>query len=223
MVREIDLKEVSDGRLYTANDMVKLGCNDCAGCSQCCRMVGDTIILDPYDMYQLEQILPMGLEEMMEDRIELRMVDGIVQPNLRIRTDGRGCTFLSEEGRCTIHLHRPGFCRMFPLGRIYEGEDFRYFLQVKECPYPGKSKVKIKKWLGIPELSRYEEYVRKWHFFLKEAQRVIGGMENQDMVKSFVMYLLEQFYVNRYDTEKDFYVQFEERLQKAEKVAAAYR
>ena len=31
--RDIDLKEISDGRLYTANDMVKIDCNDCAGCS----------------------------------------------------------------------------------------------------------------------------------------------------------------------------------------------
>lgn len=28
MKREIDLNEISDGRLYTVNDMVKIGCND---------------------------------------------------------------------------------------------------------------------------------------------------------------------------------------------------
>lgn len=53
MEREIDLREVSDGRLYTSADMVKLGCNDCSGCSECCRGVEDTIILDPYDISQL--------------------------------------------------------------------------------------------------------------------------------------------------------------------------
>ena len=29
MEREIDLKEISDGKLYEANDMVKAGCDDC--------------------------------------------------------------------------------------------------------------------------------------------------------------------------------------------------
>lgn len=223
MEREIDLKEVSDGKLYTANDMVKIGCNDCAGCSECCRMVGDTIILDPYDLYQLEQVLHTGFEAMMGNQIELQVVDGVVQPNLKVREDGQGCVFLNGESRCSIHQHRPGFCRMFPLGRIYEGESFRYFLQVHECPYPGKTKVKLKKWLGISELSRYEEYIKTWHFFLKGVQKIIRGMENQEMVKSFTMYLLNQFYVNQYNAEKDFYGQFEERMKNAKAVAAAYR
>lgn len=223
MEREIDLKEVSDGKLYTAGDMVKIGCNDCTGCSECCRMVGDTIILDPYDLYQLEQALHTGFEELMMDKIELRMVDGVVQPNLKIREKGQGCVFLSDEGRCTIHRYRPGFCRMFPMGRIYEGETFRYFLQVHECPYPGKTKVKLKKWMGIPELSRYEEYIKTWHFFLKQAQEIIRGMENQEMIKSFTMYLLNQFYVNQYDVKENFYSQFEERMEHAKEVAAAYR
>ena len=32
MEREIDLAEVSDGKLYGAEDLVKVGCGDCAGC-----------------------------------------------------------------------------------------------------------------------------------------------------------------------------------------------
>ena len=35
MLREIDLAEVSDGKLYTARDMVKAGCDDCRGCCDC--------------------------------------------------------------------------------------------------------------------------------------------------------------------------------------------
>ena len=38
MEREIDMKEVSDGRLYGPRDMVKADCGGCAGCSQCCEM-----------------------------------------------------------------------------------------------------------------------------------------------------------------------------------------
>ena len=39
--------------LYTSNDMVKVGCSDCAGCSACCHGMGETIVLDPYDIWQL--------------------------------------------------------------------------------------------------------------------------------------------------------------------------
>ncbi len=37
MLREVDIKEISDGRLYGVNDMVKADCGGCAGCSVCCR------------------------------------------------------------------------------------------------------------------------------------------------------------------------------------------
>ena len=53
MRREGTLEEISDGRLYTSNDMVRAGCGGCAGCSSCCRTVGNTIILDPYDIYNI--------------------------------------------------------------------------------------------------------------------------------------------------------------------------
>ncbi len=229
MEREIDLSEISDGKLYTANDMVKIGCNDCAGCSECCRIVGDTIILDPYDLYQLKQVSGMDFEELMKDKIELRVVDGIVQPNLKMRPDGEGCAFLSREGRCTIHNHRPGFCRMFPMGRIYQEDGFRYFLQVHECSYPNKSKIKLKKWLGIPELSKYEDYINRWHRFLKRVQEMIKKTENDTIIQNLNMYLLNQFYVKSYETigidggSSNFYTQFDERLEEAEKTVNMYQ
>ena len=36
MRREVTLEEISDGRLYEANDMVKADCQDCKGCFDCC-------------------------------------------------------------------------------------------------------------------------------------------------------------------------------------------
>lgn len=218
MEREIDLKEVSDGKLYGANDMVKIGCNDCAGCSACCRTVGNTIFLDPYDMYQLKLAANKDFEELLQDRIELQVVDGLIQPNLKMREDGGGCTFLSEEGRCTIHAYRPGFCRMFPMGRIYQEGGFRYFLQVHECGYPNKTKLKLKKWLGIPELPRYEAYINRWHDLLVRAKKIVRETENQEIVKNLNLYLLNEFYVSAYETgngAEDFYEQFERRLAEA--------
>ena len=229
MEREIDLKEISDGKLYTASDMVKIGCNDCAGCSECCRIVGNTIILDPYDLYQLKQVTGAGFEELMEDKIELRVVDGIIQPDLKMRADGKGCSFLSDEGRCTIHNHRPGFCRMFPMGRIYQENGFKYFLQVHECSYPNKSKIKLKKWLGIPELSRYEDYTFRWHSFLKHVQEIVKKTENDTIVKNLNMYILNLFYVKSYETVTadgslaDFYEQFEKRLEEADRMVKMYQ
>lgn len=224
MEREVDLSQISDGKLYTANDMVKISCNDCKGCSLCCHGMGNSIILDPYDFYQIEKGLGVSFEKLMENHIELNVVDGIIIPNLKMQGSEECCAFLSSEGRCSIHPFRPGFCRMFPMGRIYEENDFRYFLQINECPYPNKTKIKLKRWLEIPELGRYEAYVKIWHYFLKDVQGIIGETENEAIVKNINLYLLNQFYVKPYDSnEADFYVQFDTRMEEAKKMINAYR
>ena len=66
MIRNIDMKEISDGNLYTANDMVKADCQDCKGCSACCRGMGDSIVLDPYDVWQMSAGLGETFEELMK-------------------------------------------------------------------------------------------------------------------------------------------------------------
>ena len=53
MERNIDMKEVSDGRLYTSNDLVKADCGGCEGCSACCQGMGESIVLDPLDIHRL--------------------------------------------------------------------------------------------------------------------------------------------------------------------------
>ena len=53
MKRNVTLEEISDGNLYEANDMVKADCQDCAGCHDCCEGMGDSVVLDPMDVYRL--------------------------------------------------------------------------------------------------------------------------------------------------------------------------
>ena len=40
MKREIDMREISDGKLYGPNDLVKADCGDCHGCFACCQKNG---------------------------------------------------------------------------------------------------------------------------------------------------------------------------------------
>ncbi len=60
MKRNVTMAEISDGNLYIANDMVKADCRDCEGCSACCRNMGNSLQLDPYDIWQ--QIALKGLK-----------------------------------------------------------------------------------------------------------------------------------------------------------------
>lgn len=213
MLREIDLAEISDGKLYESNDMAKTGCNGCIGCCDCCRGMGNSIILDPYDIWCLTSHLSKSFEELLADFLELNVADGIILPNLRIVKETDQCVFLNKEGRCSIHTARPGLCRLFPLGRYYENHSFKYFLQIHECPKQNKSKIKIKKWLDTENLKQYERYITDWHYYLKERQETAMAAEDAETVKKLSMYILRRFYLTPYENDTDFYTQFYERME----------
>ena len=84
MERHIDMNEVSDGKLYGVNDMAKVGCDDCKGCFSCCQGMGNSIVLDPYDVYRLTTGLDCKFEELLVDKIDLQVVDGQILPNLKM-------------------------------------------------------------------------------------------------------------------------------------------
>lgn len=212
MKRYVDMNEISDGKRYTGNDMAKLGCNECEGCSECCHNVGESIILDPWDIYMLETNLKVGFEKLVGTYLELKVIDGTILPHM-ILDDKTGCHFLNEQGRCSIHAFRPGICRLFPLGRIYEEGSFSYFLQTQECKKERRTKVKISKWLGIPKLATYEKYVCQWHYLLKEIQERSAAMDERTL-KQWNMYILQSFFAMPYQ-EEDFYGQFASRYEKA--------
>ncbi len=211
MKRVVNLDEMTDGRLYTGNDMVKADCHGCNGCSSCCRGMGDSIVLDPYDVYNLSKATGKKISDMLYTEIGLSVKDGIILPHINMDKTGDSCGFLDENGRCKIHSYRPGICRLFPLGRLYEDGGFKYINQVNECPYSGKTKIKIKKWLGIPDLSSYESYVLSWHDFCIERSEKIKEF-SEDMQKKYCIEILKRFYLTPYDDLRNFYVQYEERV-----------
>ncbi len=210
MKRNIDLKEISDGRLYGSNDLVKADCGDCRGCFACCCGMGNSIILDPLDVHRLTTGLNQSFEALLASYLELNVVDGIILPNLKMQGSRECCAFLNEAGRCTIHAIRPGICRLFPLGRYYENGSFRYFLQTHECKKANRTKVKVKKWIDTLELGKYETFVNRWHYYLKDMETLIE--KQPEKAKEIDLQILQRFYLTPYGD--DFYTEFEQRMQK---------
>ncbi len=215
MLRDIDLSKISDGKLYTGSDMVKTDCRGCTGCFECCQGMGTSIILDPLDVFRLTVHLSKSFEQLLADTLELNVVDGIVLPNLKMAGEDEHCIFLGKDGRCTIHKVRPGFCRLFPLGRYYENHTFRYFLQIHECPKPDKTKIKIKKWMDVENFRQYEKFTADWHYYLKERQDAAMNFEGAELVKKLSMDILRRFYMQPYEQDADFYPQVYERMKMA--------
>ncbi|MCH5250202.1 MAG: YkgJ family cysteine cluster protein [Lachnospiraceae bacterium] len=208
-----------DAKLYTLNDMVRAGCNDCRGCSDCCRGMGESIVLDPYDIWQLENNLNTTFAGLMRDRIEFHVEDGLILPNLKMQETSDSCAFLDLNGRCGIHGFRPGLCRLFPLGRKYENNGLYYFLLEDACTQPAHTKLKVKKWLEITDGKRYEKFLVAWHDYRKKLKNYIAECSNKqncdELIKDINMKFLHTFYEKQYSSA-DFYVEFEERINEKE-------
>ena len=214
MKRNVDINEISDGRLYSSGDMVKADCHDCEGCSECCRGMGSSIILDPMDIWRIQKGIGKGFQALLEEgKIELNMADGMILPDLKMDTEREACPFLDSRGRCSIHARRPGLCRLFPLGRYYEENGFKYFIQIHECRKQDRGKIKIKKWLGIPNLKAYENYIMEWHAFLNQCENALETLSEEN-VRILEMYVLRRFYETAYMAadENGFYEEFSSRL-----------
>jgi Fe-S-cluster containining protein len=215
MKRKVLLEEISDGKLYEANDLVKTGCGGCEGCSACCRGMGNSVTLDPLDLFQMGRELKKNFAELLAEAVELTAAEGVIYPSLRMREEDDACVFLNEQGRCRIHPFRPGVCRLFPLGRYYAGDGIRYFLQLHECPRENRTKVKVKNWIDVPDLRSYEAFVQAWHEFLNGLEASIKENPDPEYAKNMNLYMLNTFYAVPFDEGADFYEQFKVRLEEA--------
>lgn len=213
MKRNVSLEEISDGRLYGYNDMVKADCHGCRGCFQCCTGMGNSIVLDPCDIWRLQVGTGKTLQQLLEEgKAELNVVDGCILPNLRMTGKDERCSFLDASGRCSIHESRPGICRLFPLGRYYQDGDFKYFLQVHECRENNRSKVKVSKWIDTPRQQEAHRFLCSWHELLGRIEKQVTGREDSDQAREWNLALLRIFYFQAYETEQDFYEQYQERV-----------
>lgn len=221
MLRDIEMAEISDGQRYTNSDMVKAGCNDCKGCCDCCKEMGNSIVLDPYDVHRLTGHLNVSFESLIGEALELTVVDGLILPCLAMKGEEEACVFLNDEGRCSIHPYRPGICRLFPLGRIYEEDGFSYFLQTNECKKSNRTKVKVKKWIDTPNLEEYDRFILKWHQLIVRLREKVAELAVKDdgeaEMKAISMALLQQFYLQSYRGSQDFFAEFHRRCEEYEK------
>lgn len=210
MRREGDLSSLTDGKLYRSSDMAKLGCNECEGCSACCRGMGNSVVLDPYDIWRMENGTGKKLSEMIGQEIMLSVVDGLILPSLNMETTGV-CPFLNAEGRCAVHAFRPGICRLFPLGRYYHEDGFSYVLMSGECKKENRTKVKIEKWIGEANTAKYEQFVLRWKRLqentreeLKKVAKEADAKEVAAEQKRICLAFLQTYYLQLPQTERFF-------------------
>jgi Fe-S-cluster containining protein len=215
MKLNVSLEEISDGRLYHLNDMVKADTRGCQGCSACCHGVGSTIVLTPFDMYQIIMGTNRSYDELINKKIELHAEEKITLPNIKMLGQSEACGFLDENERCAIHNYRPSICRLFPLGRYYEGDDFKYFLQPSECVMKNLSKIKVKNWIGIQNYNENKKFILAWHDILKAIKWRSKFIYEDKALNEVNEYLIDTFYRIKWQEQQDFYDTFYNRVPEA--------
>ena len=231
MVLGMNLPHSRDGILYSRDDQVKIACNDCKGCQHCCENMDDTIVLDPFDVWQLTHRLTVSGGEKVtfelliseDGPLALGNYDGMILPHIKMvatdREDVGACPFLSE-GRCSIHFCRPGICRLYPLGRIFieknEKAEIGYIILDKElgCNIQDTYHIKVSDWLEIAD-ERYDDFLVKWHQ-LKKAMisQIESGKFDVDSKEYMQMQteILRVFFFTPYGN--DFFKEFDERFER---------
>lgn len=200
------LDEISDGKLYDINDIVKADTCGCDGCSDCCHDVGDLVVLTPFDIYEIVNYLDTTFDDLIGNKIELRENNKIVLPYLKMDDKNKKCSFLNEENRCIIHSKRPNICRMFPLGRVYNNDDFKYFLQISSCPKENLKDIKVKNWIGIENYFENKKFILQWHKFIKALTFRLKFMRCENEINEVNQIILDNFY--RIKIEDNFYDNF---------------
>ena len=219
----MDRRSNDQQKLRAASEMARLPGKSCAGCGNCCRGMGDTIVLDPWDAAQLSEGLGRPFASMLEREVDLHAEEGLILPHLRMQEETDACAFLQTDGKCAVHPFRPGICRLFPLGRQFGEGQVRYFFPESECPSAGRVKTQISRWLEIPGgaagLKRYEAYKLQWHDFTARMKDILAaaaqeeaeeGTDGSERVRQINVLFLQQIYMRPYSLES-FYDSFEER------------
>lgn len=202
------LDGISDGKLYDIEDYVNADTCGCNGCYTCCHRVGDLVELTPFDAYEIVTHLNIPFDKLLGNKLALQKNNKIKLPYLKMVGDTEQCSFLSEVGRCTIHGHRPNICRLFPLGRVYENDDFKYFLQLNTCVMSELQPIKVSEWIGIKNYGENKNFILAWYKLLKALNFRLKFVYDDKELQAINAYVLDTFYRIKIEEEEDFYTAF---------------
>ncbi|MBQ3420572.1 MAG: YkgJ family cysteine cluster protein, partial [Romboutsia sp.] len=181
----------------------------------CCHDVGDLVVLTPFDIYEMVNYLNTTFDELIGNKIELRENNKILLPYLKMNEENKKCSFLNDENRCTIHSKRPNICRLFPLGRAYQDDDFKYFLQVGNCPKEDLKDVKVEKWIGIKNYNENKKFILEWYKFIKALTFRLKFIRDENEINAINKTLLDNCYCIKIKEDENFYSEFLKRLPEA--------
>ncbi|ACV64242.1 protein of unknown function UPF0153 [Desulfofarcimen acetoxidans DSM 771] len=114
-IKNFNQMSVEDMKELKAEDKFTFGCTD--GCmGSCCMLIN--IYLDPWDVETIARCLNMSGQQFIQEYCDYEIDNNSRWPYVRLKDAASGpCSFLMEDGKCSIYGARPRNCRTAPLGR----------------------------------------------------------------------------------------------------------
>lgn len=170
--------------------------------NKCCADLN--LLLTPYDILRITGHLKISTDDFLDDFTDTRIDERSRFPMvyLQMKDDGnKPCPFVSRDG-CTIYEHRPGACRIYPLGRATAKPDSQrdlteQFFTVNETHCLGFNEDvewTIDEWVENEGLKEYNEINDQWMEIIT-SQKSLG---NEDAFRK----KMQMFYMASYNLDK---------------------
>lgn len=214
----------------------------CTACGECCkdRTGANSIILSPYDMFNLQKNLNVKLRELLDKHVTISIGSNSGLPIAYLRsktslvTGETLCTFLKKQDgayRCSVHQFKPVVCSLYPLGRLTafdknSNERILHYLYLGgDCSNENKENIHnntIDKWVKNREIT--ERVFIDFSIEVSNLLKIINLQNFFDSEKISIntkqglqASLIALLYGN-YDTDKDFLPQFESNMEELKDV-----
>ena len=91
---------------------------------------------------------------------------------------------------------------------MYQDDDFKYFLQVGNCPKEDLKDVKVENWIGIENYDENKRFILEWYKFIKALTFRLKFVRDEKEIEEINQILLDSFYRIKINEEESFYSVF---------------
>jgi Fe-S-cluster containining protein len=149
-------------------DLLQLSCGT-GGCASNCCTASAPIVLNPYEIALICREVNMSYEDLL-DIVDTDRAAGF--PLIMLPRDP-ACHFRTEKG-CRIYNARPLACRLFPIGRVYDGIQSRFVLPGRNtciglAPKPERT---VGDYLKTQDAAFQIRMADRWIEFVNEIERL---------------------------------------------------
>jgi Fe-S-cluster containining protein len=177
--------------------------------TSCCQDVN--IFLSPYDILRMKTALKISSSEFLEKYTRTLLPGRGKIPIIlfTMRSEDKRCHFVTDKG-CSIYEDRPWACRMYPLDKSDETEEYYFMESADKCLGQNEDvKWVVRDWFKDQGLSPFDEMDLRFRMVTQYPRLEEAGIDHPQVQQMFRMacYDLDNF--RRFVQETRFFELFE--------------